>query len=181
MPNILFLPSWYPNKIYPQNGDFIQRHAVAVSAYCKVAVLYVLSDPEATAFKVETIWYKNLFEVRVYYPKTSRFLPFRKIQKYLKAHRLGYEAVLKEMGQIDLVHLNVLYKAGLFALELKKRYKIPFIVTEHWTAFLPISPIRFKPFERYTIKKIGRQASLLCPVSHDLKKALLNFGSTRSL
>ncbi len=176
MPNILFLPSWYPNRLYPQNGDFVQRHAVAVSAYCRVAVLYVLSDPQASRFEVETVWHQKVYEVRVYYPKTSRWRPYGKFKKYLQAHRLGYEAVLAEMGGIDLVHLNVLYKAGLFALELKRRYNLPFIVTEHWTAFLPISPVRFTPFERYAIRRIGKAAEVLCPVSHDLKRALQAFG-----
>lgn len=176
MLNILFLPSWYPNRLYPQNGDFVQRHAEAVSLHCKVAVLYVLSDPEVKDFEIKTSWHKKLFEVRVYFPKSNSFFPFRKYQNYLKAHRLGYEAILQEMKHIDLVHLNVLYKAGIFALELKEKYQIPYIVTEHWTAFLPINPIRFSFFEKYTIQKIGKGAAVLCPVSHDLKKALQNFG-----
>ena len=35
---ILWLPSWYPNKLDPFDGDFIQRHAVAVSAFVPVHV-----------------------------------------------------------------------------------------------------------------------------------------------
>ena len=173
---VLFLPSWYPNKRYPQNGDFIQRHAVAVAAYCKVAVLYVLADPEVKDFTIERSEHKGLFEVRVFFPKTSKWRPFKQFNNYLKAHRLGYQAVLEETKKIDLVHLNVFYKAGLFALELKKKYGIPYIITEHWTAFLDISPIRFTPFQKRAIRRIGKGAELLCPVSHDLKRALQKFG-----
>lgn len=173
---ILFLPSWYPNKLFPQNGDFIQRHAVAVAGHCKVAVLYVLADPNASDFTVEQVWHKGVFEVRVYYPKISKWRAWAQFRRYIKAHRMGYQAILKEMGTIDLVHLNVFYKAGLFALELKNKYQIPYIITEHWTAFLDISPIKFTPFQKHSIQKIGRNASLLCPVSHDLKKALQKFG-----
>ncbi|MFK7810696.1 MAG: glycosyltransferase [Saprospiraceae bacterium] len=176
MRHILFLPSWYPNRVYPQNGDFVQRHAEAVSIYCKVGVLYVLAVEGQKKFEVETSWHKQLFEVRVYFPKSPVYRPLTRYQNYLKAHRMGYAALLKEMGHIDLVHLNVLYKAGLFALELKKKYQLPYIVTEHWTAFLPINPTRFSLFEKYMIRKIGREASLLCPVSHDLKRALKDFG-----
>lgn len=176
MLHILFLPSWYPNRQYLQNGDFVQRHAEAVSGHCRVGVLYVLAEEGTKEFEVESSEHKNLFEVRVYFPKSSRFSVFSKYQNYLKAHRLGYEAILKEMGHIDLVHLNVIYKAGVFALELKKKYNIPYILTEHWTAFLPINPVWFTPFQKYMIKKIGKSASLLCPVSHDLKKAMQDFG-----
>jgi len=38
---VLFLPSWYPNETSPQNGDFIQRHAQAVSELCDVTVLFL--------------------------------------------------------------------------------------------------------------------------------------------
>ncbi len=176
MLNILFLPSWYPNRRYLQNGDFVQRHAEAVSLHCRVGVLYVLAEKGIKNFEVETREHKNLFEVRVYFPKSSRFSVFSKYQNYLKAHRLGYEAILKEMKHIDLVHLNVIYKAGVFALELKKKYGIAYILTEHWTAFLPINPVWFTPYQKYMIKKIGKGASLLCPVSHDLKKAMQSFG-----
>jgi hypothetical protein len=31
--NILWLVSWYPNKLKPFDGDFIQRHAKAVSLF----------------------------------------------------------------------------------------------------------------------------------------------------
>jgi len=173
---VLFLPSWYPNKLFPQNGDFIQRHAVAVAGHCKVAVLYVLADSNAKDFEVEQVLHKGVFEVRVYYPKLPKWRAWAQFRRYMKAHRMGYQAVLKEMGKIDLVHLNVFYKAGLFALELKNKHQLPYIITEHWTAFLDISPIKFTPFQKHSIQKIGRNASLLCPVSHDLKSALQQFG-----
>jgi L-malate glycosyltransferase len=176
MRHILFLPSWYPNRIYIQNGDFIQRHAEAVALYCRVAVLHVASDPEVKNFNIACSRHKEIFEVRVYFPKTSSFFPWKKLYNYRKAHRLGYKAILAELGHIDLVHLNVLYKAGLFALELKERYKIPYIVTEHWTAFLPINPLRFTFFEKWSIRKIAKEAALICPVSLDLTKALQSFG-----
>jgi hypothetical protein len=44
---VLFLASWYPNREHPVSGIFVKRHALAVSNYCDVAVLYVhLGDVE---------------------------------------------------------------------------------------------------------------------------------------
>ena len=40
----LWLVSWYPDKISPFNGDFIKRHAEAVSLYDDVHVIYVTKD-----------------------------------------------------------------------------------------------------------------------------------------
>jgi len=174
--NILFLASWYPNRIEPQNGNFIQRHAVAVAKNCRVACLHVLSVANVQGFEVTAAWKDGVYEVIVYFEKTVAYLPFRKVNKYLKAHRLGYEQILKEFGKIDLVHLNVFLRAGLFALWLRQKYQIPFIITEHWTAFLSINPYAFNWLEKRYIKKIGQAAAMICPVSEDLKKAIQHTG-----
>src|SRR5690606_5634777 len=174
--NVLFLASWYPNKLEPQNGNFIQRHAQAVALLCNVASLYVTSSPDVKGFEIEKKWEKNVFEVIVFYKKTSRSLPFLKLKRYLKAHRLGFAAIHQEFSNIDLVHLNVFFPAGIFALYLKKKFGFPFIITEHWTRFLGIHPRPFGFFEKYYIRKTGKAASAICPVSHDLKKAIQRFG-----
>ena len=41
---VLWLTSWYPNKVNETNGDFVQRHAQAASFYCKVDVIHVEKD-----------------------------------------------------------------------------------------------------------------------------------------
>ena len=41
MKNILWLVSWYPDEISAYNGDFIQRHALAVAQNAKLTVVYV--------------------------------------------------------------------------------------------------------------------------------------------
>jgi glycosyltransferase involved in cell wall biosynthesis len=174
--NILFLASWYPNKLEPQNGNFIQRHAEAVSIHCNVASLYVISSHDAKGYEVERRWINNVFEVIVYYKKTDKMLPFIKYRRYLKAHKKGFDTVLNEFKNIHLTHLNVFYPAGIFALWLKKRFQIPYIITEHWTGFLDINPYKFSLFEKYYILKIGKAASMICPVSLNLQKALLAFG-----
>jgi len=96
-----------------------------------------------------------------------------------KAHNLGYKAILKKANTIDFVHLNICFPAGLFALHLKKKYKIPFIISEHWTVFLESDPFNFTPLEQYFANKIIRTADMLCPVSDDLKKALEKITSTQ--
>ena len=176
--NILFLASWYPNRIEPQNGNFIQRHAEAVSKNCNVAVLYVISVPGIKGFETSTQWVNNVFEVIIYFEKTHSYLPLRKFNKYLKAHRIGYKTIVEQFGSIDLTHLHVFFPAGIFALWLRKKFQLPFVITEHWTAFLKINPHQFNWFEKYYIKKIGAAASMICPVSEDLKKAIEEFGVT---
>ncbi len=174
--NILFLASWYPNKLEPQNGNFIQRHAEAVAAKCNVASLYVISSHDARDYEIEKSWNNGNFEVIVYYKKTDKMLPFLKYRRYMEAHKRGFEAILAIFGRIDLTHLNVIYPAGIFALWLKKQHEIPFIITEHWTGFLDINPYKFNLFEKYYILKTAKAASVICPVSYNLQNALEKFG-----
>ncbi len=45
MYNVLFLASWYPSKVDPFDGDFIERHAKSISLTNRVFVIYVVKDP----------------------------------------------------------------------------------------------------------------------------------------
>ena len=170
--HILFLASWYPNPDEPQDGNFIERHAQSVGSRQKVAVLYVHALKSAKHFRTEITENKHITECRVFYPKTRRTQFFQKLTNYKKAHQIGYEALLAKFGHFDLCHLNVFYPAGIFALNLKKKYGLPIVITEHWTKFLPINPASFNFHEKYIIKKVGQQAAMICPVSEDLQTAI---------
>lgn len=175
-PNILFLASWYPSRVNPFNGNFVQRHARAVSQYANVTILHTCSDPGIRRkFDISNLRNGPLTEVIVYYKKVSHKIPIiSHLQKYLrsrKAHKKGFEFILQS-GKPELVHLNVTFPAGLFALYLKKKYRIPYILTEHWTIFLDSDPSAFPFGARNAFMKILRNASVICPVSHDLKNAI---------
>ncbi len=173
---VLFLSSWYPSRVLPKNGNFVRRHAQAVAKFADVSSLHVISDKAASDFEIDARESKGVYEVIVYYPKSANWRPGKKYRRYLEALRKGYTHLLKSWGSPEITHLNVTYPAGLFAMELKKKYGLPYIITENWTAFLPINPYRFKIHERYFIKRIGEQASAFCPVSEDLKNAFIDFG-----
>ena len=173
---VLFLSSWYPNRVQPKNGNFIQKHAQAVARKAEVASLHVISDANAEDYEIATQTVEGVYEVIVYYPKSTKWRPDKKYLLYLEAHRKGYAHIRKEWGDANITHLNIIYPAGLFAMELKEKYNIPFVLSENWTAWLPINPYEFTSIERYFIKKIGAQTSVFCPVSEDLQRAFVNFG-----
>ena len=51
----LWLTSWYPTILSPYDGDFIQRHAKAVSLQQKVVIVYVKKDDEGIITKKNKI------------------------------------------------------------------------------------------------------------------------------
>lgn len=173
--NILFLASWYPNELLPKNGNFIQQHALAVSNYCNVNVLHIIARNQDEKFTLEEKDNNGVLEVIVYYKKINSNSPlaqFRKLKRRHRAHLLGYQTILKKVKRIDITHLNVVFPAGNFAIYLKKKYKIPYILSENWTVLLDVNPIKMGRITKKMVQRTLDYADVLCPVSEDLKQAL---------
>jgi glycosyltransferase involved in cell wall biosynthesis len=141
---ILWLVSWYPNKLAPFEGDFIQRHARAVALMHDVEVIFVKKDDNkiVTSLEREEVndsW-PGLTERVIYYnPSTTRLKFLNKLISDT-AYRYFYRmAILKYYalnGKPDLVHLHVAMKAGLLATWLKRKRGAHYILSEHWTGYL---------------------------------------------
>ncbi|MBH1958592.1 MAG: glycosyltransferase [Flavobacteriia bacterium] len=168
---ILFISSWFPNRLEPTNGNFVQRHAEAVSQLHHVEVLHAIGDPtQKEKFIFEDEMINGVRTLIVYYQQSAN--PALNFIRRMQAYRKGFAKIHKP----DLVHANVLQNNLLFALYLKKKYKIPFIVTEHWSGFLRINRHRLSKFQLYAAKKIAGNASYLLPVSQYLLQDLKMLG-----
>ena len=176
MINVLWLASWYPGRIDRFTGDFIERHAKAVSKYVKITVLVILKD-EALNFdevNIEKNEEENLTVYMVFYGKTNAPVwmeSFLSVRKYFSLQKQLFKQIEKEIGRPDMVHVNVAMKAGMLALYLKMKFQIPFVVTEHWTGYYPQSKptIYDSNFIYKSINKLVLQnADLFLPVSKQL-------------
>ncbi len=143
---ILWLCSWYPGKLMPFNGDFIKRHAEAVSLYDDVSVIHIVRDTKGIVTKdvlAEESARNGLTEKIIYYYSPSFMIPlFEKYISEKKYRKLFKQAIADHMeknGVPGLVHVHVGMKAGALALWLKKEKKIPYVVSEHWSGFMPES------------------------------------------
>ena len=172
--NVLFVNSWYPNKIKKHNGKFIREHAKSVSKFCTVTCLQVQGvSKQKDIFIVDKTLNNNILEITIYYKKPNKFNVLKKKKRQHKAFKLGFEQL---KNNVDIVHLNVIFPAGFFALYLKKKYGIPFILTEHNTAFLKEDTTNFSLIQKKIITRIANKASALCPVSTQLQNAMQDFG-----
>lgn len=169
--HILFLCGWYPSRVNPTNGDFIKRHAKAVSSKHKVSVLHIISDKKSIQ-NIE-IDYQTINGIATYiaYVKTS-INPITKLIRFYNA----YKQILRKIGPINNVHLNTLFPFGIFALHLKWFKKIPFIISEHWTGYNKSQSKNISFFKKLISIIITKNAAFVCPVSNSLKNAMLNFG-----
>ncbi len=175
--NVLWLASWYPNRTEPFNGDFIERHAKAVAPFISsLTVITAVKDDNLYpgSSEVECRTEGNITTYIIYYGRSRWGQAIEKIssaRKYLFLQKKLFKKLLAEKGKPDIVHVHIAMKAGLFAMELKKKYGIPYIVTEQWTGYFKIArPNIYKKgflFRMFT-RSVLRNASLLLPVSNYL-------------
>lgn len=174
-PYILWLPSWYPSKVDPYNGDFTQRQAKSIALFRRVIVIFLIQDKEIKHWKMEVEKSEegNLIEYRVYYPVKSGSIKVIKIAKYFWLLTSLFFQIKKQYGLPQLVHVNVIGKSALLAVILKKIKNIPYLVTENWTGYYAADPggLHSKgSIMRKFYKTIFKHSSLFIPVSNDLGK-----------
>lgn len=173
---ILWLASWYPNRYDSFDGDFIQRHARAASLYDDIHVLVVKDGKNIQ--EVETDWSTSsgLTEQIIYYcPKSGWLSPFTKQATWRKLYLDAVQDYIAKFGKPDLIHVHIPWKAGLIALELRKRYGINYIITEHWGIYNKVLDDNFfsKPFYfRKALKQVFKKADRLVSPSIYLAKAI---------
>lgn len=160
---VLFISSWFPNKLEPTNGNFVQRHAEAVSLLHDVEILHAIGDSsqnEKFIFDDKVI---NGIRTLIVYYKNSKN-PLLNFYRRMKAYQLGFKRVEKP----DLVHGNVLHNNMLFAVYLKKKYKIPFVITEHWSVFQEVNHFKISEISKISARIIAGKASYILPVTQNL-------------
>lgn len=156
---ILFFASWYPNKYDNTLGIFVKNKARAVASLCDVAVIYVAKDLSVKKnFNVESAYEENIFTVRVYFRTSAISLIDALLYnfRYLQAYYLAWKVVKHHWGTPDLIHVNVVDRAGLPALFFKWLKRIPFVITEHSTPDVAYTKgEKTKPlFRRKLLKRI---------------------------
>lgn len=182
MKRVLWLASWYPNKLSPFDGDFLQRHARAVSLFCAVHVIYIVKDETGNITKdekTEITANGNLTEQIIYYssPKTGlkildRFLSHR---KYRQLYQRAISDHVEKNGKPDLCHVQIAMRAGLGALWMKKKWNIPFLVSEQWTGYLDAVDFginNYSVIQKKWFRQILQQADAVTVVSDHLGKAI---------
>ena len=172
-PHILFLPRWYPHRYDPMPGLFIQHQAEALTSCCEVAVLYVHADINASnRYEIDIAEENKVHVVRVYY-KDSQIPVLKglfKILKFWKAHRLGFRAL--RSFQPDLIHVHVLTREGVIALLHKMRTGIPYVITEHWSRYLPANRTFHGVCRKAMTKWVVKSSAAMIAVSESLRKAM---------
>lgn len=172
--HIIFLARWYPHRYDPMFGLFVQRHAEAAALYNDISVIYVHPDDNVNKYEIVnessgTDAINHISTIRVYYRKSKSKIV--SIFRFFRANKLA----LKQLPRPDIIHVHVLTRLGVIALWQKIVHGTPYIITEHWSRYLPGND--FNGFFRKKLTKlVVRHASVVTTVSENLAQAMHNHG-----
>ncbi len=187
--HVLYLPKWYPHRYDTMHGLFIKRHALAVLKYCNISVLYVHPDEpssneekykESINYELTTLNNNKLYTVRIYYKKSNYKLKYIALGintgRFLLSYLKGFKIINKLVGKPDILHVHVLTRIGIIALINKIITGTPYLITEHWSRYLPITNTYKGFFRKLFTRIVVKNASAVLPVTKNLKNAMLDHG-----
>jgi len=180
--HILILASFYPSSVRPYTGIFFQEQAEALQrAEHRVGVIVLpriretlsiwrsflppsltREDKNFPVYRMHRGWFPRVF------PRIcawlTRFYGLPVFEQYTKAH-----------GMPDIIHAHNVFYAGYLASEIKKKYHIPAVLTEHSSNH--IRGRIFLPEQHRIAQQTFQQVDSALAVSHALKNVLSRYDS----
>lgn len=134
---ILFIARWYPDRHDPMLGLFVQKHAHAIQQLHDVMVLYVTADASLKPgeMMIDEEVTGGVYEMRIYFGKHRS--EWMNALCYVRTYLKGLKIIIRKFGEPQWSHVHVLSRAAVPALWLKYTAGIPFLITEHWSRYLP--------------------------------------------
>ncbi len=175
--NVLFVTSWYPNEQHPMDGIFIREYAKAVSLKHNVAVFYPSMYPIARQqYNDEGIpTLKTGVRYRLHGLKILRYLIMALAMLRYLWQGMREFARLRRTFAPDVIHVHIIYPAGLLGLLISLRYGIPMVLSEQTN---PFSVYMTNSPKRWLIRRVMRRAREITSISCFLQQQLEHYGAT---
>ena len=175
--HILIIPSWYPQFSGDIGGSFFREQAIALrKAGYQVGVIYPqirsLKNIKSILKKPYGVTVENDEGINTLRCYTTNYFP--KVKGYNKNHWVKvalrlFELYIQKYGKPDIIHVHSMLYAGFAAQTIKIKYGIPYVVTEHSTAFarslIPLDEIS-------SLKQVVSNAKVCIAVSEEFSSLL---------
>lgn len=168
---ILFLSSWFPSKEHPFNGNFVFKHAEAISTYNKVIFYNISSDSIDNYDNLITEQNNNLIVINEKLDSKIKFKLLHQlyiIYRYLKA----FHTISTQYDTPSLTHINVILFTGFIGLLYKIIYRTPYVITEHWTGLMEDKSSQLPFIHKKLVQLIIKKSAFVCPVSDNLTRSI---------
>lgn len=166
--DILFVSSWFPNALAPTLGNFVERHAEAISTLHRVFVVHPVPDPSRLKPKLEYRRHGDLHIGILYHPALRPHRWYRSFFFNFAYRRMRDKVAFSP----ELVHLNVLHPMGRAAVDTADQLNVPLVATEHWTGYHPNTHNYLNERQWQGLRAVASRCQLMCPVSAHLQAAM---------
>ena len=175
--HILILPSWYVNSYNSLSGIFFKEQAEALAKYNnKVGVIAIqeigirqILKQKKIDFGSRVVIENDVVTYSIQYPGIPKLETIRRKIKEIIFKNI-FNNYVKENGLPEIVHLHS-FMAGELAIWIKENYRIPYVVTEHFSGFLR-NLISLKDLEK--AKKVFKKSDCNIAVSKQFSLLLEN-------
>jgi hypothetical protein len=181
---ILFIPSWYPSKQNPAGGVFFEHQVEALKK--KDANVGIILPPiienylnKKNIINIFHIFKKPVIKIDNYNGNDVYTITINGITRifwlqlfFLKyATNKLYKKYYSDNGKPDIIHAHSAILGGIVAFYIKKKYNIPYVLTELITHYaenkVPSKMLFF-------LRKVFRYANSKIMISPQLGKVLEN-------
>jgi L-malate glycosyltransferase len=173
---VLFVTNWYPTGEEPTKAVWVREHAKAVRIHDDVVVLHCLGpDAKLTRrYRMEQETDNSLSEgIPTYrFSYRSSSIPASSYPIYLWSVLRAFRNLVDRGFRPEIVHAHI-YDAGGAAVLVSALYRVPVVVSEHFSSF----PRRL--LGRRDVLKAWlafRWANVVFPVSQSLQTAIERYG-----
>ena len=146
----------------------MERHVQSISTLHGGEVWFAAAVPAGEVVPANTVRDCGTYTERIFYFRARKPMVRQVTRALLRA--------AKELSDFDLIHLHVAYPAGRAARKLARKWGIPLVLTEHWTAYHADQRSSIPFWGKWSMRLTGQMARVLCPVTDDLARSMRSFG-----
>lgn len=161
--HILIMSSWFPTRLDPYAGNFVERFAHLLSDRYEVTVLHTMGDKNCSSIEVDDQEVDNLRIIRIYHRIASNRFVHWWLQR--KALRKG----LLMLDHIDLIFAHVFLPRAMQFARVQRYFHVPLIVMEHGSYYRNKLRKNFLSLHQQVIKRGSRHTSEIVAVSNVLR------------
>lgn len=176
---VLFIPSGYPNEVYPMSNTFLQEQVMALAKSGHYIILLNVAQKgirkkKGKLEKKITITYpgQNIVEYRTWiYTCLQERLPNLYVARCEKALYKLFNKAFSIEGRPDIIYAHFGFYAGYIASKIGKQYDIPVVVQEHYSYLMGTNT---SPSIIGYIGAAIHNSELYSCVSNNLRKSIIS-------
>jgi glycosyltransferase involved in cell wall biosynthesis len=168
----IWLASWWPRPDHAVLGIFTKRESEATAPFCELVVINAISHAEKLFQMGETTDYNG---TRIVFVKCPTGCSLSTRINLARGYFMGVKRTLAIGFKPDVIHLHIVSIAGLAALYLHLKHKIPLFLSEHWSGFsMVVPPIGW--FNKWLGKLLVRHSSGVFAVTKAMADKMIQLG-----